>query len=130
MESSPSAVSRRDFVKSGSAVLGGLAAALPASRGVASVPSGTTPVPQVVLGRTAAKVSRLGIGCAYFQRNRVSPDDVTKTLRRALELGVNYLDAAPNYGNADTGFAEEKISLGIRELRDKFFLVTKTEQNT
>jgi len=130
MKSSSSAVSRRDFVKSGSAVLGGLAAALPASRGLASEPAGIAPVPHVVLGRTGAKVSRLGIGCAYFQRKRVSPDDVTKTLHRALDLGVNYLDTAPNYGNPDTGFAEEKMGPGIRELRDRFFLVTKTEQNT
>jgi aryl-alcohol dehydrogenase-like predicted oxidoreductase len=87
-------------------------------------------VPQVVLGRTGVKVSRLGIGCAYFQRKRVTPDDVTRTLHRALELGVNYLDAAPNYGNEETGFAEEKMGPGIRELRDRFFLVTKTEENT
>jgi aryl-alcohol dehydrogenase-like predicted oxidoreductase len=87
-------------------------------------------VPQAVLGRTGAKVSRLGIGCAYFQRKRVTPDDVTRTLHRALELGVNYLDTAPNYGNDETGFAEEKMGPAIRELRDKFFLVTKTEENT
>jgi aryl-alcohol dehydrogenase-like predicted oxidoreductase len=87
-------------------------------------------VPQTVLGRTGAKVSRLGIGCAYFQRKRVTPDDVTKTLHRALELGVTYLDTAPVYGNEETGFAEEKMGPGIRELREKFFLVTKTEEPT
>ena len=43
---------------------------------------------------------------------------------------MNYLDTAPNYGNAETGFAEEKMGPGIRELRDKFFLVTKTEETT
>jgi aryl-alcohol dehydrogenase-like predicted oxidoreductase len=58
----------------------------------------------------------------------VTPEDITKTLRRALELGVNYLDTAPVYGNEQTGFAEEKMGPGIRELRDKFFLVTKTEE--
>ena len=84
----------------------------------------------MVLGRTGARVSRLGIGCAYFQRKRVSPDDVTTTLHRAIELGVNYLDTAPDYGNTETGFAEEKMGPGIRELRDRFFLVTKTEQTT
>ena len=87
-------------------------------------------VPQTTLGRTGAKVSRLGIGCAYFQRKRVTPDDVSATLHRALELGVNYLDTAPNYGNPETGFAEEKMGPAIRELRDKFFLVSKTEEHT
>jgi aryl-alcohol dehydrogenase-like predicted oxidoreductase len=88
------------------------------------------PVPQVVLGRTGARVSRLGIGCAYFQRKRVTPDDVTATLRRAIELGVSYLDTAPVYGNEETGFAEVKMGPAVRELRDSFFLVTKTEEPT
>src|SRR5262249_56161595 len=83
-----------------------------------------------VLGGIAAGVSRLGTGCAYFQRKPVTPDDVRATLHRALELGVNYLDTAPTYGNAETGFAEEKMGPAIAEIRDKVFLVTKTEQPT
>jgi uncharacterized protein len=130
MNSPSSPISRRDFVKSGSAVLGGAALAASAGTATALEPSGVAQVPQVVLGRTGAKVSRLGIGCAYFQRKRVTPDDVTRTLHRALELGVTYLDTAPNYGHEDTGFAEEKMGPAIRELRDRFFLVTKTEENT
>jgi aryl-alcohol dehydrogenase-like predicted oxidoreductase len=130
MESSSSAISRRDFVKSGSAALGGMALALNPAPGGAGEPAQISTVPQAVLGRTGAKVSRLGIGCAYFQRKRVTADDVTATLHRALELGVNYLDTAPNYGNPDTGFAEEKMGPAIRELRDKVFLVTKTEEHT
>ncbi len=130
MESSSLAVSRRDFVKSGSAALGGMALALnPASR-AAGESSQLATVPQVVLGRTGAKVSRLGIGCAYFQRKRVTAQDVSATLHRALELGVNYLDTAPNYGNPETGFAQEKMGPAIRELRDKVFLVSKTEEHT
>jgi aryl-alcohol dehydrogenase-like predicted oxidoreductase len=117
------------FVKSGSALLGSLAASVPAAQGAGGT-SNISAVPQTVLGRTGAKVSRLGIGCAYFQRKRVTPDDVTRTLHRALELGVTYLDTAPVYGNTETGFAEEKMGPGIRELRDRFFLVTKTEEPT
>jgi uncharacterized protein len=125
-----SSLSRRDFVRTGSIVLGNLAVALPATQGAAAEASRMATVPQVVLGRTGAKVSRLGIGCAYFQRKRVTPDDVTATLRRAIELGVNYLDTAPVYGNPETGFAEAKMGPALRELRDKFFLVTKTEEPT
>lgn len=130
MNDSRISVSRRDFVKSGSVVLGGAALSGAAGPARAAEPSGGPLVPQVTLGRTGAKVSRLGIGCAYFQRKRVTPDDVTRTLLRALELGVNYLDTAPIYGSEATGFAEEKMGPAIRELRDKFFLVTKTEENT
>jgi aryl-alcohol dehydrogenase-like predicted oxidoreductase len=130
MKSSDSSISRRDFVKTGSVVLGGMGLPGALVQGGAIEPSSARQVPQAVLGRTGAKVSRLGIGCAYFQRKRVTPDDVSRTLHRALELGVNYLDTAPNYGNDETGFAEEKMGPAVRELRDKFFLVTKTEERT
>src|SRR4051812_3839063 len=91
MESTSSSLSRRDFVRTGSVVLGNLAVASHVSQASAADVSKGVTVPQVVLGRTGAKVSRLGIGCAYFQRKHVTPDDVTATLRRAIELGVNYL---------------------------------------
>jgi aryl-alcohol dehydrogenase-like predicted oxidoreductase len=124
--------SRRDFVKGGSVLLGGLAAsgaAVPSAE-AGQAPAAAVKVPDVALGRTGARVSRLGIGCAYFQRKQVTPDDVRATLHRALELGVNYLDTAPVYGNPETGFAEEKMGPAIAELRDRFFLVTKTEEPT
>jgi uncharacterized protein len=125
--------SRRDFVKGGGLLLGGLAAssaAVPLASGADGDAPGSLKVPDSVLGRTGARVSRLGIGCAYFQRKRVTPEDVRATLHRALELGVNYLDTAPTYGNAATGFAEEKMGPAIAEIRDKVFLVTKTEEPT
>ncbi len=119
--------SRRDFVKSSGLLLGGLAAT-PAAPGADIDPPASLKVPDAVLGRTGARVSRLGIGCAYFQRKRVTPDDVRGTLHRALALGINYLDTAPTYGSAETGFAEEKMGPAIAEVRDKVFLVTKTEE--
>jgi len=125
VEKNDPTISRRSFVRTG-AVLGGAAAGFARSaRGDDNPPSG--PIPQVVLGRTGAKVSRLGIGCAYFQREKVTPDDVGATIRRALELGVNYLDTAPAYGTA-----EEKMGPTLRdkEVRDKVFLVTKTPEPT
>ena len=118
-------VSRRDFVKGTGAVIGGATAL---GLGKVSAAAKQLEVPQTVLGRTGAKVSRLGIGCAWFQRKHVGPDDVRKTLNRALELNVNYLDVAPNYGNKETGFSEEKMGPTIKDIRDKVFLVTKTEE--
>ncbi len=129
MDERRGSVSRRDFVKGGSVLIGGLAGA--SSAAVAGEdPPASAKVPDIALGHTGARVSRLGIGCAYFQRKQVTPDDVRATLHRALELGVNYLDTAPTYGNAETGFAEEKMGPAIAEIRDKVFLVTKTEEPT
>jgi aryl-alcohol dehydrogenase-like predicted oxidoreductase len=133
MDQQPHPFSRRDFVKGGSLLLGGLAAS--SRPGSAATDTGVdepvrSKVPDAVLGRTGARVSRLGIGCAYFQRKHITPDDVSATLHRALDLGVNYLDTAPVYGNTSTGFAEEKMGPAIKEIRDKVFLVTKTEEPT
>jgi aryl-alcohol dehydrogenase-like predicted oxidoreductase len=128
MDQQAQSLSRREFVKAGGAVLGGLAAAPALARDDETAKPGR--VPEVVLGRTGVRVGRLGIGCAYFQRKHVTPDDVRATLHRALELGVNYLDTAPTYGNPETGFAEEKMGPAMPEVRDKVFLVTKTEEPT
>ncbi len=126
---SKASLSRRDFLQGTGAVLGGLAAT--SSLGFAREQAvGRINVPKVVLGRTGVEVSRLGIGCAHFQRESVSVEDVRKTLHRALELGVNYLDVAPNYGNAQRGYAEEKMGPSLPEIREKVFLVTKTEEPT
>lgn len=128
MEQHNSAVSRRDFLQTSGAVLAGVATASALAPSTRAAADQAVKVPDAVLGRTGVKVSRLGIGCAYFQRKRVTPDDVRKTLERAIELGVTYLDTAPVYGNPETGFAEEKMGPAIKDLRDKFFLVTKTEE--
>ena len=72
------AFSRRDFVKAGSVLLAASAAA-----GASEDPPASVKVPEATLGRTGARVSRLGIGCAYFLRKQVTPDDVRATLHRA-----------------------------------------------
>lgn len=87
-------------------------------------------VAQVVLGRTGVKVSRLGIGCAPLQRPHVSQEDIETLFYTALEYGVNYLDVAPNYGNERTGFSEEKMGPVVKKIRDRVFLVSKTEEPT
>ncbi len=132
MEHSHSEVTRREFLQGGSGVFVGLAAtsligpdSLAGAAGADEVR-----VPEMTLGRTGVRVSRLGIGCAPFQREQVTEDAIRATLHRALELGVNYLDVAPNYGNEERGFSEAKMGPSIPEIRDRVFLVTKTEEPT
>ena len=119
-------VSRREFIRDAAVLTGGVA--------VASHPSlaQKTPavrVPRAILGRTGVEVSRLGIGCAHFQRPHVTDDDVGAAMHRALELGVDYFDTAPNYGRGEH-FAETKMGPTVKETRDRIFLVTKTEEPT
>ena len=120
-------VSRRSFVGTGM-LIGSSALAL--REASAAEDDRNLQVPHEVLGRTGVQVSRLGIGCAWFQRKHVGPSDVRAVLERALELNVNYLDVAPNYGNAEIGFSEEKMGPTIKDIRDQVFLVTKTEEPT
>jgi aryl-alcohol dehydrogenase-like predicted oxidoreductase len=122
--------SRRDFVKDTGVLLTGATASAVLGLGAAPAAEKTEKVPTATLGRTRAEVSRLAIGCAWFQRKHVGSDDVRKVLHRALDLGVTYLDVAPNYGNAEIGFSEEKMGPTIKDIRDKVFLVTKTEEPT
>ncbi len=121
--SARSAVTRREFVCASGLVAGGLV-------GLSAAASSAGTVPQVVLGRTNARVSRLGIGCAPLQRPHVTQRDIEELFHTALECGVNYLDVAPNYGNERTGFSEEKMGPVVKRIRDQVFLVTKTEEPT
>jgi len=118
---------RREFIKA--TLVGGGMVALSgldmSSRAAAAVSSTDFSVPHAILGRTNVEVSRFAIGCAPLQREHVKIEDIEKILHRAVELGINYLDVAPNYGTA-----EEKVGPALKEIRDKFFLVTKTEEPT
>jgi uncharacterized protein len=130
MSESKAGVTRREFVKGTAMSLGGAGAVLGLSGAVSGEETGVVRMPTAVLGRTGAEVSRLGIGCAYFRRKQVSVEQTAAVLHRAVELGVTYLDTAPNYGTPETGFSEEKMGPTIKGIRDKVFLVTKTEEST
>ncbi len=91
----------------------------------ASIPPPHKPgeMPYRVLGRTGEKVSLLGIGGASIRRNYVTQKDVDELFERAVDKKVNYVDTAPNYGDS-----EEKMGEPMKKYRDRFFLVTKTEE--
>lgn len=83
------------------------------------------PIDKVRLGQTIVRVTRLGFGgvpLGGLYRD-VSENEAGATVRRTIELGVNYFDTAPIYG-----FGKSEIRLG-RELskrdRDSFVLATK-----
>ena len=53
------------------------------------------------LGRTNLKVSRLGMGGLFIASRFSGFEQARDTLRRAVELGVNYADTAPSYVNSE-----------------------------
>lgn len=83
-------------------------------------------VPYRMLGRTGEKVSIVGfpsLGLIHEEQ-----DVCNKSVRSAIERGVNYLDTAPAYGNGD---AEIKLGKALQGVdRSKYLLACKTKMRT
>ena len=78
----------------------------------------------VELGRSGLRVSALGLGCMGMSEWYGPTDDAesTATIRRALELGVTFIDSADVYGR---GHNELLVGNAIRDRRDGVVLATK-----
>ena len=78
----------------------------------------------VRLGRTGAEVSVAGLGCGGASRlgmaRGATSEEAAKIVRRAIELGVTFIDTARAYGT------EEAVGLGIAGHRDELFISTKS----
>lgn len=76
------------------------------------------------LGSTGLTVSAVGLGCVGMSGFYGPADerDAVATLRRALELGVMFLDTADIYGE---GHNEQLVGRAIAEHRDRVVLATK-----
>jgi L-galactose dehydrogenase/L-glyceraldehyde 3-phosphate reductase len=76
------------------------------------------------LGKTGLKVSVLGFGCGAVGGLMVrgAPDDQERAVARALELGINYFDTAPLYGN---GESEKNLGRVLATLRPNVLVGTK-----
>jgi aryl-alcohol dehydrogenase-like predicted oxidoreductase len=76
------------------------------------------------MGAKGPEVSAIGLGCMGMSFAYGAADDVesTRTLHRALDLGVNHLDTADMYG---FGRNEQLLGPVVRERRDEVFLATK-----
>jgi aryl-alcohol dehydrogenase-like predicted oxidoreductase len=76
------------------------------------------------LGKSGLTVSALGLGCMgmsefYGQRD---DEESVATIRRALDIGIDFLDTADMYG---VGRNEELVGRAIRERREGVVLATK-----
>ncbi|MFG2055871.1 aldo/keto reductase [Micromonospora sp. NPDC048930] len=81
------------------------------------------------VGATGPEVSAIGLGCMGMSFAYSGADDAesTRTLHRALDLGVNHLDTADMYG---LGANERLLAPVVRARRDEVFLATKFGNRT
>ncbi len=77
-----------------------------------------------VLGRTGLRVSKAGFGGGGIGQvwGPTSEEESVRTVHRALDLGINFFDVAPAYGN---GRAEEVLGLALQGHREEAIVATK-----
>jgi myo-inositol catabolism protein IolS len=82
----------------------------------------------VELGKSGLRVSCIGfgawqIGASEWGWNKgYGEESVVKAIRRAYELGVNFIDTAEIYGG---GVSEEVVGKAVKEFRDEIVIATK-----
>ncbi|MDD4425550.1 MAG: aldo/keto reductase, partial [Mariniphaga sp.] len=110
---------RRSFIRN--SALGTLALTIPAIRSFGNNFSASYEIPRRVLGKTGEKLSIIGFGGIMLNDN---PQDFANELvSKAYELGVNYFDVAPTYGNS-----EERLGPALKPYRENCFLACKTNR--
>jgi aryl-alcohol dehydrogenase-like predicted oxidoreductase len=79
---------------------------------------------QKALGKGGLLVSRMGLGCMGMSEFYGPGDEAEsiRTIHRALDLGMNFLDTADIYG---LGRNEELVGKAIRDRRNQAVLATK-----
>ena len=80
------------------------------------------------LGNTGLKISQIGIGTWQFGdrwwgwERGYGEEDAVNAVRKAVELGVNFIDTAEIYGG---GLSERIVGKAVRELREQVVIATK-----
>ncbi len=75
------------------------------------------------LGRTGHMSSVAALGCAGI--GKVDQDTADRAIQTALDYGVNHVDVAPSYGEA-----ELRLKPWMPKIRDQIFLGCKTRERT
>jgi aryl-alcohol dehydrogenase-like predicted oxidoreductase len=76
------------------------------------------------LGRTGLEISEIGFGCGPTAALMVrgTPEERCEVVARALDLGVNYFDTAPGYGNSQS---EANLGRTLADLGARPVIATK-----
>jgi len=80
-------------------------------------------IPTHPFGRTNHQSTRIIFGAAAL--SAVSQDEADRTIELMLEHGINHIDVAASYGEA-----EDRLGPWLKDHRDEVFLATKTGERT
>jgi len=119
---------RRRFLVQSSSMAGGLALVLTNQSARANEPaaSGPIPLPKRVLGKTGLQVTTMTLGTAPCGICKsIAPPEIAKIVNRAIDEGVNCIDTAPLYDDA-----EEGVGLALGRRRADVVLATKVWADT
>ncbi len=83
----------------------------------------STPLPTRILGKTGAHVSILAMGCGSRYLMYKEEEQALEALKKALDLGINYIDTADDYGKDH--LSERRVGKVIKGRRQNLFLATK-----
>jgi len=75
---------------------------------------------RVTLGRTGLEVSRVGFGGLFVASFSAELEEAKRAVHSALDLGINYIDTAPTYGNS-----EEVVGKALEGVEQPVVLSTK-----
>jgi aryl-alcohol dehydrogenase-like predicted oxidoreductase len=86
------------------------------------------------LGKTGVNISEIGFGCGNTAGLLTggTPEDQRAAVQRALDVGINYFDTAPNYGERvfTRGASEANLGRVLKELDAHPLIGTKIELHT
>ena len=71
------------------------------------------------MGKTGITVNKNGFGALPIKR--MSKEEAARLLRKAFDSGITFFDTAHSYTDS-----EEKIGMGLSDVRDQLFIATKT----
>ncbi len=114
-------INRRRFIKTtaGSAMLGCFPATL---TGMARQKQNGK-IEKRALGKTGERLSMIGLGGVVVMG--VTAEQASGYVVKAIDMGVNYFDVAPTYGNA-----EDMLGPALEPYRNGVFLACKTQART
>ena len=137
MKQPPNFSDRRNFLKTGGAIVAGLltngvALAHPSSGAFPPLPANIktqAAMPTRNLGKTGYKVGIFSLGGQAALEKADNLDIAVPIIERALDLGVNYIDTSSIYGGPKR-WSEQYVGRVMKTRRQDAFLATKTKERT